>query len=122
MIFQVTKTDSYGDFKEKPHEKCFGMTLPYVDERNFRSPEAFDEYFKSYPGQGKWFDKGKNHRILENGNIARDLKEIEVWGIELNTLEDLMEFQKDVGEEVILGPSFEDKKTPCLEIYNAYRE
>lgn len=119
MIFQVIETTKK---KKKPYEKCFEMTLTYVDERAFKSPEEFDKTVKGYFGQKKWFEKGKNHRILENGHIARDLRDVKTWGIELNTLEELMEFQKNVNNEVILGTSFEDKKTPCLEIYNDYRE
>lgn len=44
------------------------------------------------------------------------------WGIELNTIEELMKFKDSVKEELILGTSYIDDKTPCIEIYDTYRE
>ena len=44
------------------------------------------------------------------------------WGIELNTIEELMKFKKSVKTELVLGTSYVDDKTPCIEIYDTYRE
>ena len=51
------------------------------------------------------------------------------WLIELNTLEDLLDFQSEVGEDIIisnLNDSFKEIKDTgakyCIEIYDDYRE
>ena len=43
------------------------------------------------------------------------------WGIEINTLEELMEFQKDVGSDLILI-TYAHSEIPEIEIYDDYRE
>ena len=48
--------------------------------------------------------------------------EFEAWGIEIGSLEGLMDFAKTVGEELVLRTSWIDYKTPCIEIYDDYRE
>ena len=42
--------------------------------------------------------------------------------IEINSLEELMAFQAEVGEELIIGTSYTDNKFPLIEIYDSYRE
>lgn len=44
------------------------------------------------------------------------------WGIEFNTIEELMKFKDSVKTELVLGTSYIDDKTPCIEIYDTYRE
>lgn len=44
------------------------------------------------------------------------------WGIEINTIEELMKFKKHMNEDLILSVSYIDHKTPCIEIYDDYRE
>lgn len=41
------------------------------------------------------------------------------WVIEINSLEELMEFQKDIGEEIIISRYEEGN---YIEIYDDYRE
>ena len=41
--------------------------------------------------------------------------------VNLNTLEELMEFQKSVNEEIIIRKSERDER-PIIEIYDDYRE
>ena len=52
--------------------------------------------------------------------IHRDEKD--TYGIEINSLEELMDFFNKVNEEIVLRKSWIDNKTPCLEIYDTYRE
>lgn len=68
-----------------------------------------------------WFDEGTNYRT-EDDCIVRDLGEEEAWGIEINSLEELLNFINEIGEEVIISESYIDYKTPCLEIYDDWRE
>lgn len=117
MIFQVTRVSIWNN--EKPYDKCFPITLVRTEVSKFRSVEAYDN---ASGVQGKWLSVGKNHRITEEGHIARDFEIEELWGVELNSLEDLLNFKKEVGEDIILSTSVTDNKTPCLEIYDDYRE
>ena len=115
MIFQVTRSSSWSE--RKPLEKAFPIKLKRVDERCITSVEEYDNRF-----QDKWLENGTNHRILENGHIARDVGEVDCWGIEIDTLEELLQFHKEVNEDLILSQSYLDKETYSLEIYDDYRE
>lgn len=44
------------------------------------------------------------------------------WGIGLNTIEELMKFKDSADEELILRTSYVDDQTPCIEIYDDWRE
>lgn len=46
----------------------------------------------------------------------------EAWGIEINSIEELMKFKEIVGEEIVIRTSEQDNKTPLIEIYDDYRE
>jgi hypothetical protein len=117
MLFQVTRTSSWYD--DKPYDKCIPIKLTIVDRRTFKTPEEHDARCAEH--SSKWFDVGTNHRV-ENGFIVRDLDTKDVWGIEINSLEELMAFQAEVGEELIIGTSYTDNKFPLIEIYDSYRE
>ena len=43
------------------------------------------------------------------------------WAVEINSLQELINFQKKVKNEIILGTTFK-KKEPYIEIYDSYRE
>ena len=118
MIFQVTRTSNWGD--EKPFEDCIPIKLTKVQARTFRTPEEFDNKFGD--SQGKWLDHGTNHRVDARGYIVRDMGLEDAWGIEINSLEELINFKKVVGENLIIQTSWIDNKTPCIEIYDGYRE
>ncbi len=51
------------------------------------------------------------------GNAARELETIE-----LQSLDDLLQFVRDAGEEVIIQPPNEARELWVLEIYDSYRE
>lgn len=127
MVFQIIKTSGccYPP-DHKPHEQCVLAKLPMVQKLNFDSPEQYNELIAKHQKKPKWFDEGINHRQgrdLRNCHyIARDMGETDVWVIEINSIEDLIKFQQSVNEELILRVSPIDYETPCLEIYNDYRE
>lgn len=54
---------------------------------------------------------------LNSEDVYRDC-----WGIELNTIEELMKFKDSVDEALILRTSYVDDNIPCIEIYDDYRE
>ena len=118
MIFQVVRTSNWGD--EKPFEDCIPIKLTRVETRTFRTPEEFDNKFGDR--EGKWLDCGTNHRVDARGCITRDMGLEDVWGIEINSLEELINFKNAVGENLVIQTSWIDNKTPCIEIYDDYRE
>lgn len=118
MLFQVTRTSLWGD--TKPLNNCIPIKLKNVDIRTLRSPEEFDERLAKY--EGKWLNVGTNHRINQKGYITRDMGFVEKWGIEINSLEELMTLKDMVGHDLVLTTSHIDKETPEIEIYDDYRE
>lgn len=118
MIFQVTRTSGWDD--KKPWDGCIPIQLDRIETRTFRTPEEFDMKFGKR--EGKWLENGTNHRFDARGYITRDRGLVDKWGIEINSLEELMDFQEAVGEELVLRTSWIDNKTPCIEIYDDYRE
>lgn len=118
MIFQVIRTSSWSD--EKPFDTCIPIKLTKVETRTFCTPEEFDKKFGER--EGKWLDHGTNHRVDARGYITRDMGLVDKWGIEINSLEELINFKKAVGEDLVIQTSWIDNKTPCIEIYDDYRE
>lgn len=104
---------------DKPYDKCFPISLVSTEIRQFKTFEAYD---KACGIQGKWLSRGENHRITEDGYIARDFEIKGLWGIKLNSLKDLLNFEKEVGEDLGLSISIIDDKTPLLEIRDDYIE
>lgn len=118
MLFEVTRTSLWGD--EKPYDKCVPIKLTRVETRTLKTPEEFNEKFSKR--EGRWLEKGTNHRINEDGYITRDMEKWDRWGIKIGSLRELMNFVDAVKNEVIIKKSMVDDKTPCLEIYDDYRE
>ena len=119
MLFQIERT-SLWDEEKQPCDGCSPITLTEVDVRMFRTPEEYDERLAEY--YGKWLNTGTNHRINKDGHIARDLGPVKRWGVEINSIEELIALKERVGHELILTTSNTDKVTPSIEIYDDYRE
>ena len=117
ILFEVRRTSYWND--ECPYEKCIPIKLTRVETRTLKMPEEFDTNFSK--SEGKWLEVGTNHRVDKQGFITRDREE-DTYGIEINSLEELMDFFNEVKEEIVLQKSWIDKETPCLEIYDTYRE
>lgn len=115
MLFRVCRT-SVCDYSKKPYEDCIPIMVKRIDRRRFSSPEEFNEICGKR--EGNWFDTGKNHRV-EDGCIVRDLEPVQNWGIEINSLEELIEFKNKVENKIIIH---DDITAPRLEIYDDYRE
>lgn len=118
ILFEVARTSCWTD--KCPYEKCIPIKLTRVETRTLRTPEEFDERFSK--SEGKWLEVGSNHRVNKQGFITRDREERDTYGIEINSLEELMNFMDEVNEFIVLRESWTDGKTPCLEIYDDYRE
>ncbi|MEF9952217.1 MAG: hypothetical protein RR782_02570 [Clostridium sp.] len=119
MKFIVKRTSMWCD--EPP---CEGVTfgkLDYVDIRTLNSFEEFDELHSK--SEGTWLSKGINHRIREeDGFIERTIPDgFEGYYIEINTLEELIEFKNKYGGSIVLEKHW-DSHVECIEIYDDYRE
>jgi len=118
VLFEITRTSTWSD--EKPCAHAIEIYLTKVQTRTLGSPEEFDNRFGET--EGKWLESGTNHRLDEEGYITRDMDTRKCWGIEINSLEELMEFKENINEAIIIAKSGIDYKTPSIEIYDDYRE
>jgi hypothetical protein len=86
MIFYIYNNfewdEEADDFiKKSKYEECIKVKGIRIDRRFCDEPVKIKE----------WYEEGKNHRVV-NGHIERDFDD-EFYIIEMNTLEDLMNFQ-----------------------------
>nr|DAJ30440.1 MAG TPA: hypothetical protein [Caudoviricetes sp.] len=82
--------------------------------------EEYDERFSRI--EGSWLSEGVNHKTSK-GRIQREFPNgAEGHFIEINSIEELLEFQRKVGSELIIGYAFNNETIPVIEIYNGYRE
>lgn len=117
MKFIVRRTSVWGD--DKPCEEVVRMKVPYWQTRTC-SEEEFDRRFSAR--EGLWRSKGKNHQITEEGYITRQEEDREVWGVNIKTLKELMDFIDKHGSIVIEDESSSDCSLKNIEIYDDYRE
>jgi hypothetical protein len=91
-----------------------------VDVRCFSSFEEFDKLLSRI--EGNWLSKGVNHKASK-GRIQREFPNgAEGHFIEINSIEELLEFHKKVGSELIITSATNNESIPAIEIYNYYRE
>lgn len=114
MKFIVSRTSMYGD--DKPCDEASKMTYTRIDMRGADDPSKIPAYKEN---SSLWYDEGTNHRIVK-GKIMRDFEETG-WFIEINSLEELLEFQKKYGD-LVLQHSMWNEEIPEIEIYDYYRE
>ncbi len=109
MIYTVSRTSLWND--ERPCEEAVERPFEVWDKRKW-SEERFDCEYGAH--QGVWRSKGRNHKITEEGYIARQLDDKISWSVEINNLEELSTFTEKYGRVIIEGRS--------IEIYDDYRE
>jgi len=116
MKFLVKRTSLRWEDK-KPCKSAKKEKLTYVV---YTTVSSFEKA-KKYPWFEDWYKNGENFR-KENGMLVCDRKEKEnVWTIEINNLNELINLIKEEGKIVILETSY--KEAPFgIEIYNDYRE
>ena len=91
-----------------------------IEVRNFSSFEEFDKRLSWF--DGNWLSQGVNHKTSK-GRIQREFPNgAEGHFIEINSIEELLEFQKKVGNELIITSAIDNESIPAIEIYNNYRE
>ena len=91
-----------------------------IEVRGFSSFEEFDKRLSWM--EGTWLSKGVNHK-MSKGRIQREFPNgAEGHFIEINLIEELLEFQRKVGNELIITSAIDNESIPAIEIYNYYRE
>lgn len=119
MKFIITRTSEWGN--HSPCAEAKKEQIVKIETRTFHSPEEFDKKFENR--EGNWFSVGTNHRIGKNDYICRDREMMNVWTIEINSIEELVALSRKYGE-IIIADHYLDINDghPTLEIYDDYRE
>lgn len=117
MEFLLTST-SWGVEKQIPNAVIKKYTK--IEVRGCSTFEEYDERFSWM--EGNWLSKGVNHKTSK-GRIQREFPNgAEGHFIEINSIEELLEFQRKVGSELIIASAIDNESIPAIEIYNDYRE
>ena len=118
MIYIVSKTSQYGQ-DYPPFENSFKHK-----HENWQTRSCTEEYFdKNHSArEGSWRSNGKNHKTCNEGKwITRQHPDVDLWSIEINSLEELLRFIEDNGR-IIIGQSNDNGGVMEIEIYDDYRE
>ena len=112
MKFRISRTSAYN---KKPCQEAHIMSVPEWHTRTCTEGE-FNERFSEK--EGLWRSKGRNHKTVNDGKwISRREKNQKVWGIEIDSLDELIIFSEEYGELVLSCGDM-----PKIEIYDDYRE
>ena len=91
-----------------------------IEVRGCSTFEEYDELFSRI--EGNWLSEGVNHKTSK-GRIQREFPNgAEGHFIEINSIEELLEFHRKVGSELIITSATNNESIPAIEIYNYYRE
>ena len=98
-------------------------TIKKYTKREVRTCSTFEEFDKRFSGrEGAWLSKGVNHKASK-GRIKREFPNgAEGHFIEINSIEELLEFQREVRSDLIITSATDNESIPAIEIYNGYRE
>lgn len=119
MKFIIRRTSVWGN--SSPCVEAKEEQVVETETRTLHSPEEFDKKFADR--EGSWLSVGTNHRIDRNGYICRDRKKMNVWTIEINSIEELIALSRKYGEIIIADHYLNiNDMHPTLEIYDDYRE
>ena len=119
MKFIIRRTSVWGN--SSPCAEAKEEQVVETETRTLHSPEEFDKKFADR--EGSWLSVGTNHRIDRNGYICRDRKKMNVWTIEINSIEELIALSRKYGEIIITDHYLNiNDMHPTLEIYDDYRE
>ena len=115
MKVLVNRVSEYKNMDKAPCEGAKKELYTRIDERNVCSVEQLSERNRI-----DWFKYGENHRTLPNGHIARDNPKGkgEGWFIEINTLEELIDFINKTDDVII----YQNSQFIELHIYDDYIE
>lgn len=115
MKFRISRASKLANL-EKPCEEAELSNIKLWDER-YCNEETFNR--KHGKMDGLWKSKGKNHKTLKNGNIAREVGQNKVWTINISTFKELTNFLDKYGESIINTPK-EHEQYGTITIYDDY--
>lgn len=117
MIFEISRT-SVWDEHTKPHEAAFKKAMPVYDLRTCTEDEYNARIRISSVGEFNkpWREYGTEHTVNERGDIKRRVRDAEQWVIQIESLEELLQFAGK-SEIIVSGGD-----APYIEIYDDYRE
>lgn len=118
MKFIIARASIWRD-EGAPCDEAKRDSIVRVETRTLHSPEEFDDRFACR--EGKWLSVGSNHRVNKNGWITRDNGMIDVWSVEINTLDELIGFCEKYGDIVIRNCMWNESYKEIL-IYDDYIE
>lgn len=119
MKFIISRTSERGD--SSPCAEAKKGKIVRIETRPLHSPEEFDK--KLAKREGSWLSVGTNHRIGKNDYICRNREMMDVWTIEINSIEELVALSRKYGEIIITDHYLDiNDEYPTLEIYDDYRE
>jgi hypothetical protein len=121
MKFVVTRTSQNGSDYPPCPEAVKGKIAVW-DRRTLKSAEEYD---KKWGHEGKWHERGTDHRFWYNkdrsiGGIKRRLPDMDCWYVEISCLEELIAFV-DRYSRIIIKREMHDEIC-SIEIYDDYRE
>lgn len=120
MKFYVSKTSSYEN-ELQPCEDAFREDYIRIDTRSVDTPVKIPFYKgDEQKANFDWYSNGNNHRV-ENGNLKRDFIDTG-WFIEINSLEELINFKTKIKEKIIISNLYNNESIPEIEIYDSWRE
>lgn len=115
MIYTVSRTSLWGD--EKPCEEAVKRSFENWDIRACSE----EQYDREHDAHQAWRSDGKNHKITDEGYIARQFDDVVDWSVEINNLEELNSFIVKHGSVVISKNVFMCNVFD-IEIYDDARE
>ena len=119
MKFIIERTSGRGN--SSPCVEAKEEQVVRTETRTLHSPEEFDKKFAGR--EGSWLSVGTNHRIDRNGYICRDREKMDVWTIEIDSIDELIALSRKYGEIIIRDHYLDiNDMYPTLEIYDDYRE
>lgn len=120
MKYKVSRTSGSCMDEKQPCEEAFQEPYTYIEVRAVKSFEEFDKLFAE--DEGKWMSEGKNHCVNKEGYIQREYHNYDNgWFIEVNSLEDLMNFNEKYGD-IILRKCWDNENINEIEIYDSIRD
>lgn len=126
MLFYVCCSliwdDELNDYSDKlPYEEFKKAKGIRINRKYTDSPEKIPYYNGDKELADKeWYGLGRNHRVV-NGMIERDFDD-EFYIIEINTIEELLEFQKKYNINATVSPNKNNYVYNGIELYTFYED
>jgi len=121
MEFLIERTGLWNNEKPCDDKRLFEKQYDKCEVRTLNSFEAFNLKFGE--SEGNWKSKGIEHCINSDGFVQRIITTAQKgWFIDLKTLEEIMQFKKTIGFDIIIKNSMWNKQISSIEIHDGWRE